>query len=215
VSAQSFVRALAEITADVIHLRINCPGGDIFAARAMETAIRGHSAKVIAHIDGVAASAASFVMLAADEVEISDGAFVMIHKGWAFAMGNADELKEMAGLLDAVDATLVRTYAKETGQDESDILAWMAAETWFSSDDAVQKGFADRIAGDAPAANATAWNLSAYNNAPTSPQQRERIPELLPTPAPTAQIAEQSRTVPTSLPDIAAMRRRLDLAQRT
>lgn len=217
ISAQSFVRALAEITADVIHLRINCPGGDVFAARAMETAIRGHSAKVIAHIDGVAASAASFVMLAADEVEISEGAFVMIHKGWALAMGNADELKEMAGLLDAVDATLVRTYAKETGQDESDVLAWMAAETWFSADEAVDKGFADRIAGDAPAANAAAWNLAAYSNAPPASPQREAQSDRAPTPTPSpeARRVDQPRDVVKPVPDLAAMRRRLDLAQRT
>ncbi|QNB11569.1 Clp protease ClpP [Paraburkholderia tropica] len=213
VSAAAFVQALASITADVIHLRINSPGGDVFAARAMETAVRGHSAKVIAHVDGVAASAASFLMLAADEVEITDGAFVMIHKAWSFAMGNADELKETANLLDAVDASLVRTYAKETGQDEADIAAWMAAETWFSSADAIEKGFAHRLAGSDAGANASAWNLSAYSNAP-APKQ--------PVTPPTAPADSSAAPTPPAasgdpifrVPDLAAMKRRLDLSHR-
>ncbi|WP_175726399.1 head maturation protease, ClpP-related [Burkholderia ambifaria] len=221
ISAQSFVQALAGITADTIHLRINSPGGDVFAARAMETAIRGHSARVIAHVDGVAASAASFVMLAADEVEITDGAFVMIHNAWTFAMGNADDLRESAKLLDAVDASLVRTYAKETGQSEDDISAWMAAETWMSSDEAVQRGFADRLAGAGADAQASAWNLSAYDRAPnaayaqTPPRGPAAFapPESSPEPRP-----QEPKQVPQSsaaAPDMQAMRRRLKLAQRS
>ncbi|CAG4906161.1 head maturation protease, ClpP-related [Paraburkholderia saeva] len=212
VSATAFVQALASITADTIHLRINSPGGDVFAARAMETAIRGHSAKVVAHVDGVAASAASFVMLAADEVEISDGAFVMIHKAWSFAMGNADDLKETAKLLDAVDASLVRTYAKETGQDEADIAAWMAAETWFTSDEAVTNGFADRLANGDDAAQASAWNLSAFSNAPKPKAQpgSQEANDPASEPAPAATPVANAKPEP----DFAAMKRRLDLQQR-
>lgn len=218
VSAQSFVQALAGITADTIHLRINSPGGDVFAARAMETAIRGHSARVIAHVDGVAASAASFVMLAADEVEITDGAFVMIHNAWTFAMGNADDLREAANLLEAVDASLVRTYAKETGQSEEDISAWMAAETWMSSAEAVERGFADRLAGNGGDARASAWNLSAYDRAPNAPTP-------VPKPGPAAFASPESPPAPTDpepvpqpaihAANIAALRRRLEIAQRS
>ncbi|KFL51656.1 peptidase S14 [Burkholderia pyrrocinia] len=224
VSAQAFVQALAGITADTIHLRINSPGGDVFAARAMETALRGHSARVIAHVDGVAASAASFVMLAADEVEITDGAFVMIHNAWTFAMGNADDLRESAKLLDAVDASLVRTYAKETGQSEDDISAWMAAETWMSSDEAVQRGFADRLAGAGADAQASAWNLSAYDRAPnaTRAQTPPRGPVAFAPPEPPAPEPKpkpsESKPIPQAsvdAPDIEAMRRRLELAQRS
>ncbi|WP_175980948.1 head maturation protease, ClpP-related [Burkholderia sp. BCC1630] len=214
VSAQSFVQALAGITAETIHLRINSPGGDVFAARAMETAIRGHSARVIAHVDGVAASAASFVMLAADEVEITDGAFVMIHNAWTFAMGNADDLRESANLLDAVDASLVRTYAKETGQREEDISAWMAAETWMSSAEAVERGFADRLAGAGPDTQASAWNLSAYDRAPNAPhaQTPPRGPVAFAPPQPEPKPVPQAST---AAPDMEAMRRRVELAQRS
>ncbi|WP_419689139.1 head maturation protease, ClpP-related [Burkholderia theae] len=220
VSAQAFVHALSGITANTIHLRINSPGGDVFAARAIETALRGHSAKVIAHVDGLAASAASFVMLAADEVEITDGAFVMIHKAWSLSVGNEDDHRETADLLGVVDASLVRTYAKETGQDEGDISQWMAAETWMSATEAVERGFADRIAGDGGSARASAWNLSAYDRAPNAAhaQTPPRGPAAFSPPEPLPETPPEPKPVPKAsadAPDMAAMRRRLELAQRS
>ncbi|MCO5412857.1 MULTISPECIES: head maturation protease, ClpP-related [Ralstonia] len=206
VSATTFVKELAGITADVIHLRVNSPGGDVFAARAMETALRGHSAKVIAHVDGLAASAASFLIMAADEIEISDGAFLMIHKAWTALWGNADDLRSEADLLDKIDATLVRTYEQRSGQSADDISAWMTAETWFGADEAVEKGFADRKADASaqPSAKASAWNLQAYSNAP-KPASNE----------PAAPVNAPAQTTRAQAPDFSAMRRRLDLAQRT
>ncbi len=179
VSAQTFVKELNAITAPVIHLRINSPGGDVFAARAIEQAIREHKSKVVAHIDGYAASAASYVALAADEVVIAEGGFYMIHKAWTFAYGNADDLVETAALLEKVDDSLVTTYAKETGQTPEQIREWMAAETWFSAQEAVDYGFADGLAEDAP--KASAWNLSAYAKAPTAKKvEPEKEPEQVP-----------------------------------
>lgn len=206
VSATTFVKELANITADTIRLRVNSPGGDVFAARAMEAALRGHSAKVIAHVDGLAASAASFLIMAADEIEIADGGFIMIHKAWTALWGDADDLRAEADLLDKIDGTLVNTYAKRTGQAADDIAAWMAAETWLGAAEAVEKGFADRQAGadSQPAASASAWNLRAYANAPKVP--RADAPPACSTPV---------ATVAATTPDFAAMRRRLDLSQRT
>lgn len=171
VSAIDFVKELAGITAPVIHLRINCPGGDVFAARAMEQAVREHPSQIIAHVDGYAASAASYLALAADEVQIAEGGFVMIHKAWTIAFGNANDLMDTAALLEKVDASLVATYVKETGQDAAQIEEWMAAETWFTAQEAVDNGFADKIAEPATKAKA-AWNLAAYDHAPkVAPQQ--------------------------------------------
>lgn len=180
VAPQSFVKELRGITAGTIHLRINSPGGSVFAARAIETALREHPAKVIAHIDGVAASAATFVAMAADEVVMAPGALFMIHKAWAVAMGNADDLMESAALLEKVDGTLVKTYAARTKQDEAKISDWMAAETWFTADEAVEAGFADSIAGTEAKA---AWDLSAYDHAPkaeapAAPQPAE-VPKFI------------------------------------
>lgn len=188
VSPQRFAEQLAAIKASTIHLRVNSPGGSVFAARAMEQALREHSATVIAHIDGLAASAASFLVTAADEIVMAPGAMIMIHKAWTIAWGNSDDLVATAGLLEQIDGTLVRTYEARTGQSADDIAEWMRAETWFDAPRAVELGFADREAGaeqgDAESASARAkarsqaatWNLSAYKNAPHTPRDRSSSP---------------------------------------
>ena len=165
VDAQTFVKDLNALTTNTIHLRINSPGGDVFEGRAIATALRAHKAKVVAHIDGVAASAASFIAMAADEIEIAQGAFVMIHNGWTFAMGNRNDLRDAANMLEKFDESIVTDYHQRTGNDKDKIRAWLDAETWFSSEEAVQHKFADRLMDDPPKAD-NAWNLSAYNNAP-------------------------------------------------
>lgn len=167
VSANAFVKALRDITASTINLRINSPGGDVFGARAIETALREHSAKVIVHIDGLAASAATFIAMAGDEIVMADGSMFMIHKAWTYAWGNANDLKKTADLLDKIDGTLVDTYAKRSGQKDAQIADWMAAETWFTAEEAVKYGFADRVASadsaDSPdASNRVTWNLNAF-----------------------------------------------------
>lgn len=168
VAPEPFVRALRGITAGTIHLRINSPGGDVFAARAMEQALREHAARVVVHVDGLAASAASFLAMAGDEVVMAKGAMLMIHNAWTVGIGNADDLRKTADLLAKIDGTLAQTYADRTGKPVSTVAQWMAEETWFTADEAVAEGFADGIAEspkreDAPAA---AWNLSAYLRSP-------------------------------------------------
>lgn len=195
VSAQAFVKELAALKAGTIHLRINSPGGDVFAARAMEQAIREHGSRIVAHIDGYAASAASYLALAADEVLIAEGGFYMIHKAWTIAFGNSEDLMDTAALLEKVDASLVATYAKETGQDPAQIADWMSAETWFNAEEAVKHGFADRIAADA-VKDAARWNLAAYAKAPPVPPAAQPGPP----PAPVA--------------DTEHLRRRLRLVER-
>lgn len=175
VSKMAFIKELNAITAPVIHLRIDCPGGDVFAARAMERAIREHSSKVIAHIDGYAASAASFLAVACDEVIIASGGFFMIHKAWAFAYGNSDDLLKIADLLDKVDESLINTYEAETKLSASAIKTYMTEETWFNAEESVKYGFADSIAQDAQ--KVTAWDMSAYAHAPTKVQATSPAPD--------------------------------------
>lgn len=177
VSAMAFAKELASIEAPVINLRINSPGGDVFAARAMESAIRDHGAQIVAHIDGHSASAATFVALAADKVKMSEGGMFMIHKAWSLAMGNSEDMLQMAALLEKVDQTLVSTYAKKTGQDSTAIADWMAAETWFTAQEALDAGFIDEIAtSEAQTGANNLWNLSAYNKAPKQERQRSIEP---------------------------------------
>lgn len=167
VSPQAFVKALNEIDAATIHLRVNSPGGSVFAARAMEQAIREHKSTVVVHVDGLAASAASFLIMAADEIRMAPGSFLMIHKAWSMSYGNADDFRKEAGLLDQVDGTLVKTYAKRTGREDEEIAAWLADETWFEAEKAVELGFADQVADEeTPKAASPKWDLAAYSNAP-------------------------------------------------
>lgn len=162
----TFAKALVGIDAPVIHLRINSPGGDVFAAQAMAQALREHPARVIAHIDGYAASAATEVAVAADDVIMAPGAMYMIHNAWTIAMGNKNDLIDVAALLEKVDCILAEAYAAKSGADLQQVKDWMDAETWFTAQEAVAAGFADSVA-DKPKANAiTDWNLSAYAHAP-------------------------------------------------
>jgi ATP-dependent Clp protease protease subunit len=180
VSAKDFVAALNGISAPVIHLHINSPGGDVFDARAMAAAIDAHKSKVVAHIDGLAASAATYVALAADEVEMVEGSFFMIHKAWTIALGNADEMLQMASVLEKIDGAIASDYAKKTGKPKSELLDLMAAETWYSADEAKAAGFADRITGapseDGAAQDRVLWNLAAYKNAPKMQAPAPRKP---------------------------------------
>lgn len=190
VAPESFVKALRALDVKTIRLRVNSPGGSVFAARAIEQALRDHKARVIAHVDGFAASAASFIIMAADEIVMGKGAMIMIHKAWTVAFGNADDIRATSDLLDKLDSTLVQTYADRTGQSPAQIADWMAAETWFTASEAVEHGFANRIAEDAAKEDAAAqasWNLSAYLAAPkpvqtpapaadnTRPRQQQRL----------------------------------------
>jgi ATP-dependent protease ClpP protease subunit len=165
VSAKEFSTQIAALDVDVIRLRINSPGGDVFAGVAMGVALRQHPAKVIASIDGQAASAATRLAAAADEVEIAPGAFYMIHNAWTMGMGNASEFAKTAKLLSDVDATIVADYARKTKQEAATIEQWMQATTWFTADEAIANGFADRLTAEKQTAK-NHWNLSAYGNAP-------------------------------------------------
>lgn len=168
VSAQALVPQIRVIAGGTIHLRINSPGGDVFAAQAICQAIRDTGAKVIAHVDGYAASAATVIANAADEIEMAAGGFYMIHNAWTWAMGNANDLTETAALLSKIDGSLASQYAAKSGKPVDEIRALMDAETWFTAEEAVAVGLVDRIA-TSTKANA-AWDMSAYSKAPKPAQ---------------------------------------------
>jgi ATP-dependent Clp protease protease subunit len=167
VSASDFVAALNGIKSGDISLHLNSPGGDVFAARAMVAAIAAHPSNITAYIDGLAASAASYVAMACDSVVMQDGAMMMIHNAWTCSWGNAADMRASADLLDKIDGSIVADYQRKTGLPADEIQSMMAAETWLDAAEAVAKGFADSVATNAKGAKAkNAWNLSAYANAP-------------------------------------------------
>ncbi len=166
VDAKEVAQQIAGMTGDTIHVRINSPGGDVFAGRAIAAALKASKARVIAYVDGLAASAATTILMAADEIIMAEGSFLMIHNSMTFVYGNKDEFLEIAGLLEQIDGAIADDYMQRTGKDSDTVKKWMDAETWFSAADAVANGFADSVAGSDGAKNAATWNLSAYNNAP-------------------------------------------------
>jgi ATP-dependent Clp protease protease subunit len=152
--------------ASTIHLRFNSPGGDVFDGRAICAALDAHPAVKVGHVDGLAASAASFILMHCDQVEMTEGAMLMIHNGMTVAAGDNRVMSDTAELLQKVDATIQDDYLRRVNVDREQVSAWMDAETWFNAAEAVQYGFADRIAtGDGVKARA-AWDVSAYANAP-------------------------------------------------
>jgi ATP-dependent Clp protease protease subunit len=172
VSAGDFNKELSALKGKAVNLRINSPGGDVFAGRAMATAIQNHG-NVTAYIDGLAASAATYVALAATEVHIADGAMFMIHNAWSFAYGNKTDMRNTADLLEKIDSTIIADYVKKSNLGKDEIVAMMDAETWFTAQEALDKGFVDSIFDGFKADNK--WDLTAYNNAPVIEESQEPI----------------------------------------
>lgn len=164
IGAEDFNKQLAELKGKPVNLRINSPGGDVFDGRAMATAIAQHG-NVTAYIDGIAASAATYVAIAAKDVQMADGAFFMIHNAWTLGYGNKADFAALIDLLDKIDQSIVNDYAKKTGKTNEELGAMMAAETWFSAEEALASGFVDSVF-DGSNPQDRAWNLSAYENAP-------------------------------------------------
>lgn len=145
--ANEFIKDLQEMgNVSQITCRINSPGGDIFAAIAIYTQLKTHSAKVIAIIDGIAASAATFPLMAADEIQMCNGAMVMIHDPLAGLTGmyKADELTKHAETLTTIKESIVSIYAERTKTSKAKLLQMMSEETWMGADDALKNGFCDK-----------------------------------------------------------------------
>ena len=132
----------AEIT-----LRINSPGGSIIEGTAVFNQLLRHPARIVASIDGWAASMASVIAMAADEIEMPDNAWMVIHNPWAVAMGEAEEMRKQADLLDRMKETIVTAYMRHAKIARAEIEKLMDAATWMTGAEAVEKGFATRATG--------------------------------------------------------------------
>lgn len=167
ISADEFVSQLNAITAPAIDLRINSGGGDVFDAYAIYHALQRFPGTVDVHIDGLAASAASFIAMAGDTVEAGDPSRVMIHDASGLAYGNTADMTEMATLLDDLSDDIAGIYARKTGTDAATWRDAMRAETWYSAQSAVDAKLVDRIAAPAqqdpaePAENAASRRIRA------------------------------------------------------
>ena len=146
ISAKQFVddlKGLDKVTD--INVRINSDGGSVFDGNTIYNALKRHSARVTVDIDGLAASIASIIAMAGDEIRIAENGFLMIHDPWMVTGGTANELRDAADTMDKVQEQLVNTYVKRTGGDHEQIAQWMSDETWMNADEALERGFVDSI----------------------------------------------------------------------
>lgn len=143
VTSKRIAGALRAIGDRDVVVNINSPGGDYFEGLAIYNLLREHKGRVTAKIVGIAASAASVIAMAADEIQIARAGFLMIHNTWIVAMGDRHALREAAEWLEPFDQTGADIYAARTGQDIAEIGAMLDKETWIGGAEAVEQGFAD------------------------------------------------------------------------
>ena len=146
-TANEFRKELAEIKASQIDLHINSPGGDVFDGLAIYNLIKQHPAKVTTYIDGLAASIASLIALAGDEIYMAENALMMIHNPYGGCIGESDDMRKMADRLDMARGSISKAYIAKTEKSEDEIHALMKAETWFDSNGAVELGLVDDVTG--------------------------------------------------------------------
>jgi len=128
-----------------ITVNINSPGGDFFEGLAIYNLLKEHDGEITVRIVGMAASAASIVAMAGDTIKIAEAGFIMIHNVWTVCVGNKDDMRECMDTLTKFDDSCVALYGKKTGLADDEVEAMMAAETWISGKEAVEKGFATQF----------------------------------------------------------------------
>ena len=165
VTAKGFLAELGALPSDAaIDLRLNSPGGSVFDAVAIYNALKRHSGEITVWIDGIAASAASYVAMAGDTIIMPENAFLMIHDPSGLVMGTAEDMRSTAEALDKVKGSLIQGYAAKSGKPDDEIATLMAAETWLDAKDALDIGFIDRIA--EPVKLAASFDVARFRNAP-------------------------------------------------
>lgn len=166
-SAKSFQSELAKLgKVDTINLHINSPGGSVFDGVAIYNQLKSHPARVEVDVDGIAASIASVIAMAGDEIRMADGSMMMIHDPYTLAAGGAEELRKTAELLDQIAVNIRGIYAKRTGMKDSDIAVLMAEETWFGAAAAIDSGFADSVTEQLRVAACSNFDFTRFKHAP-------------------------------------------------
>ena len=163
VTAKDFRARLVEASGDIV-LKINSPGGDVFDGIAIYNELLAYDGKVRVEVTGLAASAASVVAMAGDEIAIGENAFLMIHNAWVVAVGNRHDLTDVADVLAKIDGALAKTYASRSGMGVRTAAQFMDDETWFTAAEAKAKGLATEIL--QPVEAKARFDLSVFDHAP-------------------------------------------------
>lgn len=200
VSAASFAQDLKDCGNNLkqINLHIHSPGGDVFDGIAIYNLLKNHPANVTVYIDGLAASMASVIAMAGNEVIMPENAMMMIHKPWGIQGGDAEDMRKYADLLDKVENTLIPAYANKTGKTPEELAEMLSAETWLNGKECVEQGFADKLAEPLVAmASIKSRKLEDFENMPKAMKDMLFKPQgnAGSTPAPQATPNEQSAPV--------------------
>ena len=226
ITAKGVAEALKGATKGPLTISLHSYGGDALAGVAIHNMLARHQGQKTVVIEGVAASAASLIAMAGDRIVMPSNALMMIHEAWGAAVGDSEDMRKQAEVLDQVSGAYRRTYAARTGKTEDEIAALMAAETWFSADDALAQGFATETAEPvevramavpdgrfirAPAA------LAAFAHHPPAapvPQEEVTLTDTVPqaaAPAAPVQPPAAAVSVPATLAQLQAIRARANL----
>lgn len=144
VTASSVKQQLDQMQGDV-SVRINSPGGSVFDGFAIYNLLRAHNGQVTVYVDGLAASAASVIAMAGDDVVMGSASMMMIHDPWTIAIGDSEEFLKTAETLEKIKDSIIVAYASKAKDiDAEAISAMMRDETWMTAAEAVQMGFASR-----------------------------------------------------------------------
>lgn len=146
ISARQFARALEDITASKIHLRVNSPGGSVFDGTAIYNTLLDHPAQVRTTVDGLAASAASYIAQAGENIVMNRASQMMIHDAWGLCIGNAKDMRDWAAVLDTISGEIAGIYAARAGGKIEEWRTAMLDETWYTAAEAVTAGLADQVA---------------------------------------------------------------------
>lgn len=199
-TASDLVEALKGVDSDTLEVHVNSPGGDIFDGLAIYQALKDHRARITVKVDGLAASIASVIAMAGDEVIMAPKASMMIHDGWTMAVGNAADLRKTADLLDKQSGIIASVYADRSNRDANYWRDAMREETWYSADEAVDAGLADQVEGKEKPAADEPFDLGVFahagrDKAPAPTLKGEHGPETVepPTTSPAAPPAEQPK----------------------
>ncbi|MEU5596825.1 head maturation protease, ClpP-related [Streptomyces sp. NPDC020298] len=143
--AEDFIAELDAITAPKLRVRVSSPGGSVFEGVALANALRAHPAEVTVQVDGIAASIASVIAMAADRVVMQPQAMMMVHEASGLCMGNAQDMQDMSALLDKISGNIADAYTEKAGGTRDEWRQVMKAETWYTAEEAVEAGLADEM----------------------------------------------------------------------
>jgi len=195
VTAKGFLAEFGALPDDAaIDLRLNSPGGSVFDAVAIYNALKRHAGEITVWVDGIAASAASYIAMAGDTIVMPENAFLMIHDPSGLVMGTAEDMRSTAEALDKVKSSLIQGYAAKSGKPDDEIADLMAAETWLDAKDALALGLIDRMA--EPVKLAASFDVSKFHNAPPELVAVAKDPEAPATPELQTEGEEGASTLP-------------------